>query len=61
MNCPEFLSLDLREKISFLGELNHLAMNDSDTFLAAASMIRVAVQAGKLDGVEILPEPIHEA
>lgn len=56
MNCKEYQELDFREKCVMIGQIVHLAQNDSDSFIAMSSMIRAAGQQNKLKDVTILPE-----
>ena len=54
-NCNEWMELDTRQRIVLIGSICHLIQSDPDTFIAVSSMVREAINQGKLEDVRILP------
>ena len=54
-NCESFRKLSMKEKIEFVGKLNHVIQNDEQCFRAASKMLNHAQDRGILDDVVINP------
>jgi hypothetical protein len=60
MICKEYQELLPREKSSYVGELLHSCMSDSELYEIGMRIIRLAKNKGVFEGVTINPEPIPD-
>jgi hypothetical protein len=56
MNCQSFQQLSVKEKIEFIGSINHALMNDEELFTDGCQLLNKAQKKGVLNNVTILPE-----
>lgn len=55
MLCEQFLQMTTKERIEFIGKLNHAVMNDVGCFEAAAVLLNFAESKKLFDDVVINP------
>jgi hypothetical protein len=55
MNCEKFMNLSPKEKIIFIGKLNHACMSMDYLFDKANELIDIAEAMGLFDRAKIMP------
>lgn len=55
MNCEQFMNLSPKEKVMFIGKLNHACMSDDYLFEKANELINIAEAFGIFDKAKIMP------
>jgi hypothetical protein len=59
-NCKSFRMLNIKEKIEFIGKLNHAVQNDEHAFQMGCHVINFAQDCGIYDGTTINPSLMGE-